>query len=223
MILIVGAGSFLAGTLPSSSRFEGEPTTYVSRKKPDYVPEEHWISTDYSVDDGSIERLSALKDITCVVWLASPCHRSLLVNQSEAQIIAALDSGIKFQTLAIRALLPQMINRRYGRFVFVGSSGAAAGARGAVVYMQTKAAQRALSAGIALEYGRMGITSNLINVGLLNGGMFESLKEEEQAAMLRRTPSENFVDPEDFWSVVAILNSNSSMNGAEIAIDGGYR
>jgi len=223
VILIVGAGSFLAGTLPSSRRFEGEPITYVSRKKPDFVPEGHWISTDYSVDDGSIERLSALTDVTCVVWLASPCHRSLLVNQSEAQIITAIDSGTKFQTLAIRALLPQMINRRYGRFVFVGSSGAAAGAIGAVVYMQTKAAQRALSVGIALEYGRMGITSNLINVGLLNGGMFESLREEEKTAMLRRTPSENFVDTEDFWSIVALLNANSSMNGAEIALDGGYR
>lgn len=223
MILIVGAGSFLAGTLSSSNLFEGEPITYVSRGKPNFAEESNWICTEYSIDDGSIEGLRAITDVTCVVWLASPCHRSLLVSQSAEQIGTSLDSGTKYQTLAVRALLPDMIKRRHGRFIFVGSSGAKAGAKGAVVYMQTKAAQSALSTGIALEYGRLGITSNVLSVGLLNGGLHDSLGEDEKVAMLLRTSSEDFVDTEDFWSTVKLLNESGSINGAEIAIDRGYR
>lgn len=223
MILIVGAGSFLAGTLSEANLFDGEPVTYVSRTKPDFALESGWICSEYSIADGSIGRLRAITDISCVVWLASPCHRSLLVSQSEAQIATALDSGTKYQTLAVRALLPEMIKRRYGRFIFVGSSGAKLGAKGAVVYMQTKAAQSALSAGIALEYGRLGITSNVLNVGLLNGGSSDLLGEDERTAMLLRTPSAAFVDIGDFWSTVRLLNESTSINGAEIAIDGGYR
>lgn len=223
MILVVGAGSFLAETLSGYCPFDAEPITYVSRRKPDFAMESDWITTEYSIEDGSIQRFRDLREISCVVWLASPCHRSLLVNQSETQIDSALESGTKFQTLAIRALLPEMISRRHGRFVFVGSSGAAVGAKGSVVYMQTKAAQSALSKGLALEYGRLGITSNVVNIGLLKGGLYDSLGETEKTAMLLRTPSENFVNPEDFWSMVKLLNNNGSVNGAEIAIDGGYR
>ena len=223
MMLVIGAGSYLASTLPSSSIYNDTQFVFFSRQRPDFAGESSWIPTDYAIEDGSLARLRELNDVTTVVWLASPCHRSLLVSQNAEQIATAFDSGIKFQTLAIQALLPNMVSRQHGRFIFAGSAGARAGAKGAIVYMQTKAAQTALSLGIALEYGRLGITSNVLSVGVLNGGLFHTLGEQDRSKMVSRTSSGDFVDPMDFWSTVSMLVNTPSVNGAEIAIDGGYR
>lgn len=223
MMLVVGAGSFLASTLPSSPIYQNREILFLSRERPDFAPEGNWIPSNYSVGDGSIAKLRELDKVKLVVWLASPCHRSLLVSQQEEQIASAIDSGVKYQTLAIRALLPSMVSRRHGRFVFAGSAGAKIGYAGAVTYMQTKAAQAALSSGIALEYGRLGITSNVINVGVIDGGLFDTLGQEDRSVMVARTSSGKFVEPVDFWSAVEFLEKAPSVNGAEIAIDGGYR
>lgn len=223
MILVVGAGSYLASTLPGLSVFQDREIVFVSRQKPDFASERNWIPSNYSVHDGSLARLHELDGIKLVVWLASPCNRSLLVSQGEEQIASAIESGVKFQTLAIRALLPKMVSNRHGRLIFAGSAGAKVGSKGAIVYMQTKAAQAALSAGIALEYGRLGITANVVNLGVMQGGLFDTLGEGDRSNMMARTASGEFVDPSDFWRAVEYLEKTPSVNGTEISLDGGYR
>lgn len=223
MMLVVGAGSYLASTLPSSPIYHNREILFLSRQRPEFAPEKNWIPSSYSVEDGSIARLRELDKVRLVVWLASPCYRSLLVSQEEEQIASAIDSGVKYQTLAIQALLPSMVSRRHGKFVFAGSAGARVGYRGAVTYMQTKAAQAALSLGIGLEYGRLGITSNVLNLGAIDGGLFGTLDKEGRANMMARTSSGEFVNPIDFWSAVEFLEKSPSVNGSEIAVDGGYR
>lgn len=222
MILIVGAGSSLIDGVSNLSGRFGENVVYMSRQKPGFIDDESWIKTDYNPDGSSVDRVREIKGLRSIVWLASPMHRGLLVNQERDSVSEALSSGPLFQTLLARVALPQMVTAGFGRFVFAGSSGAKLGSLGAITYMQVKAAQAALSKGLAIEYGSFGITSNVINLGVLDSGLSSGLPHETRSRMLERTPGGRRVSPDDFWSLVSHILANPSLNGAEIALDAGY-
>lgn len=222
MILIVGAGSSLmSGQKDLESRL-GADILFMSRQKPKSIEEGSWIGTDYDPFGDSLTNLQQFTDIRTIVWLASPLHRGLLMNQENEALTQNYLSGTLFQTLLVKSKLPQMVSSNFGRFVFAGSSGAKVGSPGAVVYMQLKAAQAALSRGLAIEYGAAGITSNVINLGVINRGYSDGLPASVLSKMLSRTPAARKIDPDEFWELVIGILSNSALNGAEINLDGGY-
>ena len=222
MLLIVGAGSSLVDEGSDLSGRFGSDVVYMSREKPGFLPDNSWIRTDYNPGGSSLDRVREIKGLKSIVWLASPMHRGLLLNQEYESVKEALSSGPLFQTLIVKEALPQMVASRFGRFIFAGSSGAKLGSLGAITYMQVKAAQAALSKGLAIEYGAFGITSNVINLGVLDAGLSSGLPHETRSKMLERTPGGKQVSSDDFWSLVAHILVSPSLNGAEIALDAGY-
>jgi 3-oxoacyl-[acyl-carrier protein] reductase len=222
MIVVVGSGSSLVVDAKYLEQFLGERLIHVSRSKPDGVGPENWVETKYDPSDGSIKEVSSLRDITTLVWLASPSHQALFAMQEDSEIHSSLVQGIVFQSLLVRSILPQMVASRHGRFVFAGSSRAKSGFAGSLLYMQVKGAQSALSKGLAIEYGALGITSNVINLGLLDGGMASNLPPGVAQEMLERTSSGKRVPTENFWKLVKLVSTTPAINGAEIALDGGY-
>jgi 3-oxoacyl-[acyl-carrier protein] reductase len=94
---------------------------------------------------------------------------------------------------------------------------------GSLLYTQFKAAQSGLSRGLAIEYGRFGITSSVIQLGYLGGGMSDAVPEPRRIEFLARTSTSNPVTTNDFWSLVDAVIHNSSLNGSEINLDGGFR
>jgi len=222
LILVVGAGSSLVSGEANLEETLGEKILYVSRSLPSWLSAEKWVETKYDPFDNSIQEIAKFRDVSSVVWLASPWHRNLFAMQHPSEIQASLMQGVVFQALLVREMLTQMIASKHGRFIFTGSSIAKAGYPGSLVYSQVKGAQSALSKGVAIEYGRLGITSNVINLGLLEAGMAEDLPAEATDEMLKRTGNGTRVRSEDFWGLVKFLSANSSMNGAEVSLDGGF-
>lgn len=222
MIVVVGAGSSLVGDAKDLEKALGERILHVSRAKPEGVRSEDWVQTQYDPQDGSIEEIRSFRDISTVVWLASPSHQSLFAMQEDSEINISLVQGVVFQALFVRSVLPQMVVARNGKFVFAGSSRAKFGFAGSLLYMQIKGAQSALSKGLAIEYGTLGITSNVINLGLLEGGMASDLPPGVAKKMMERTSSGKKITAQDFWGLVKYLSTTPAVNGAEIALDGGY-
>lgn len=222
MILVVGAGSSLVSNERRLEDTLEDDVFYVSRSLPAGLDPGKWVATSYDPFDDSIERISKLQGVSSVIWLASPWHKGLFAMQTPTQVKDSLTQGLLFQSLLVRQLLPQMIASRHGRFIFTGSSIAKAGFPGSLVYSQIKSAQSSLSKGIAIEYGRLGITSNVINLGLLESGMADDLSPEAIEEMLKRTGTGVKVSVDQFWRLVSFVLENSSMNGAEIPLDGGF-
>lgn len=223
LILIVGAGSNLAESF--SSVFDSSKREFVtmSRERPKWQNKGRWINTNYNLSDESIEKLKSIEAPECVIWLASPISRELFVSMPEDAILETLNSGIAYQALLVKTLLPNMISNRYGRFVFTGSVGASLGDIGTTLYSITKSAQSGLSRGIAIEYGRFGITSNVIKLGLMKHGLSSTLPEERLKEFKLRTTSSNYINPMDFWNLVKLLFDSGGINGAELNLDGGFR
>lgn len=220
--MVVGAGSSLVTSNQNLEDALGDDILYVSRSLPPWLSPDCWVETKYDPLDNSIESVAKFREISTVVWLASPLNRALFATQSPDEIQASLTQGVLYQSLFVRAILPQMIVARHGRFIFAGSSGAKAGFSGSLVYTQIKSAQTALSRGLAIEYGRLGISSNVIGLGLLESGMASTLPAEVEREMLQRTATGERVKAESFWSLVSFVLENPSMNGAEIPLDGGF-
>jgi len=81
-----------------------------------------------------------------------------------------LDTNLSGAFYVTRTFLSSMLAQRWGRFIYV-SSVAADGMAGDVAYCASKAGLHGLCKGIAKEYGRKGITSNTLVLGVFETEM----------------------------------------------------
>jgi len=126
-----------------------------------------------------------------------------------------------------KAVLPHMVERKYGKIVNIASVSAAkgGGAFGNVLYGTTKAGVVALTKGIARELGPLGINVNCIAPAVTETGMTRALlTPERRRAVLASIPMGRFATTDDIANMVLILASDVSsyVTGETIVVDGGY-
>lgn len=123
---------------------------------------------------------------------------------------------------AVRHMKP----RGRGSLVVTSSVSADMGFPRGEHYAATKAGVRALIQGLAVEYGRYGITANAIAPGWVVTGMTDGFIEGEnfEAHVKPRIPVGRWGSPEDFAGIAVYLASDASNwhTGDTITIDGGY-
>jgi len=127
----------------------------------------------------------------------------------------------------LRAATRHMIERRDGGSLVVTSSIAAVlGAARNEHYAATKGAVTAMSMALAVELARHGITSNVIQPGLVETPMTERNYKWDKFvdAVMPRIPMRRWGQPQDFGAVAIYLMSDASRyhTGDTLLIDGGY-
>jgi NAD(P)-dependent dehydrogenase (short-subunit alcohol dehydrogenase family) len=125
----------------------------------------------------------------------------------------------------IRAVAGAMADRGWGRIVNMSSAAARGGLFNQVGYAATKSALFGLTYNVALEYGRKGITCNMILPGLIGTETVLSMPQPIIDSAVAATPSRRLGTPEEVAALVSFLCSEEAgfINGAEIDIDGGMR
>lgn len=135
----------------------------------------------------------------------------------------------------MRAVLPQMIERRSGRIVNVASTAGKWGSENQSPYNTSKHALVGLTRCVALEMARHGITVNAVCPGLVDTEMAHQLLEGRAQAtgappavvldelLRRKIPVGRLVAPREIAHLVAFLLSSAaaSMTGQSIICDGG--
>ncbi|MEV1156018.1 SDR family oxidoreductase [Micromonospora chokoriensis] len=125
------------------------------------------------------------------------------------------------------AAMRQMLRRRYGRIVLLGSRAGMHGMPGQPGYAATKGALSAWAASAAWEAGPFGITVNVVAPGAITPepGAPAVYSAEEDGLVADRTAVRRLGEPEEVAAVVAFLAgaSSSYLTGQTLQVDGGAR
>ena len=119
-----------------------------------------------------------------------------------------------------RAVLKNMLVKKYGRIVNVVSLSGLKGLPGQVNYSAAKAAIIGATKALAQEIGKRNVTVNAVAPGFIRTDMTKDLKEAELKRMI---PLNRFGTPEEVAEVVCFLASEKSsyITGEVISINGG--
>lgn len=155
-----------------------------------------------------------------VINLAAYKKDSLLHNINKTDLDQTFSVNVYSNILLMKYLTPIMINNKWGRIIHISSEKAMRGSIGATLYSSSKSALQGLNRGIAKEYARFGITSNIINLGYFDSGLFRKLPENTKKEFINSIPTKKLGSPEDIYSCICFLISSEFTNGSIITIDG---
>ena len=127
------------------------------------------------------------------------------------------------------AVLPGMVERRYGRVVNVSSDAGRVGSSGESVYAACKAGLIGFARTLAREHARQGITFNVVCPGPTDTALFASYSEgagdpdKLRKAMQRAVPMGRIGTPDDLPGAIAFLASDDAayITGQVISVSGG--
>lgn len=123
----------------------------------------------------------------------------------------------------IKAVMPGMIEREWGRIVNVSSVTGTMGGAGQCSYAATKAGLIGLTKAIALEGARKNVTCNAVVLGVFDGGSFFEVAEPFRERIIKRVAMRRAGDPEELSNVIAFLASDESsyVTGEALVVGGG--
>ena len=135
----------------------------------------------------------------------TPQRVDQITDEAWDQILELNLSGIMRLT---RALLPQMMERRWGRVIHVSSVLGLGGKLGRNVYSATKAGLVGMARSSALDLGPYGVTVNCIAPGpFLTELPLGLLNEEQKQEFTNRTALKRWGKPEEIVGAALLLGS----------------
>jgi NAD(P)-dependent dehydrogenase (short-subunit alcohol dehydrogenase family) len=141
---------------------------------------------------------------------------------------AMMDVHVKGAFLTTQAVLPQMIERRSGSIVMMGSDYSVKGMKSGAAYAAAKAAVYSLAKSVAAEFATFGIRCNCVGPGPIDTPLLRAGRggdEWEKAKTLRaaQVPMGRLGTPEDVAGVVDFLLGDDSayITGQIIHSNGG--
>lgn len=179
-------------------------------------------------DSSEVERVidravTDLDTIDVLVANAGINHNNLLVSMSDEEWRSVIETNLSGAFYCVRQVLPTFLAQRFGRVLLISSLGAT-GVSGQANYCASKAGLLGLSATIAKEYGKRGITSNVISPGFFETDMTRAgMSDANRAFWLQYNPLGRLGELPELAQLVGFLASpgGAYINGQEIRVDGG--
>jgi 3-hydroxybutyrate dehydrogenase len=191
----------------------------------------------WQVDLSDTESLAALDlEVDVVVNNAGIQHVAPVHEFPPDRFAAILSLMVEAPFLLVRAALPGMYDRGYGRVVNISSVHGLVASPFKSAYVTAKHALEGLSKVVALEGGEHGVTSNCVNPGYVRTPLVEKqvadqarvhgIPESEvvERVMLTETAIKRLVEPEEVAELVSWVAGPHAayVNGASLTMDGGW-
>jgi NAD(P)-dependent dehydrogenase (short-subunit alcohol dehydrogenase family) len=182
-------------------------------------------------DPGAITRMAALvreRHGRCDVLVNNAAMSSKAVKLEDLPL-ALWDQmfhvNLRGALLCAQALVPLMFERQAGSIVNIASIAAQVSTQ-VGAYGPTKAALRALTHQMAVEWGPRGVRANSVSPGMILTPLSQAFyqvpgKREERESKI---PARRIGAPMDIGQVVGFLASSASayVNGQDLVVDGGF-
>lgn len=185
------------------------------------------IGADVSLSESARElvdqTVKALGQIDILVNNAGINKDNLLLRISDAEWDQVLRTNLNAAFYCSRAAVKYMVKQRYGRIVSISSVVGVSGNAGQAHYAASKSGLLGFTYSLAKEYGRRGITANVVAPGYIQSDMTARLNAEQTARIADNIVLGRLGTPEDVAGVVAFLVSSRAdyLTGQLIRVDGG--
>jgi NAD(P)-dependent dehydrogenase (short-subunit alcohol dehydrogenase family) len=137
-----------------------------------------------------------------------------------------LNTNMKGNFFCAQAVAKEMIKRKYGRIINMGSCTSVFGMEGIVPYVTSRGGILQMTKGLAAEWGRHGITVNVLAPGWFKTAQNAVLYENKPWVdyITDRIPLGRPGQPNDLDGTVVFLASDASayITGQIILVDGGF-
>jgi NAD(P)-dependent dehydrogenase (short-subunit alcohol dehydrogenase family) len=175
----------------------------------------------------------------CVNWIGNACktlpdnenitllnctgisHASLFLDTKIDVWINHLNVNILGTRNLLNAILPFMVERKYGRIILFSSIVAQYPTKGVSAYATTKSAMWGLSKAIGCEFTIKNITTNCINLGYSELGMIEKVSEKYHNKIIDLVPTHTLCPIHNIISTIDYLRDTEYITGSSIDLNGG--
>jgi acetoacetyl-CoA reductase/3-oxoacyl-[acyl-carrier protein] reductase len=165
---------------------------------------EHWGRIDVLVNNAGITRDKTLRKMTDEDWFE------------------VMDTNLNSVYYGVMAVMPGMIDRKFGRIINISSFVGQAGNFGQANYSASKGAIIAFTKTAAIELAKHNITVNALAPGFTLTDMLAKVPENVQAQIKARIPMGRFGLPEEIAKAVLFLAADADyVTGQQINVNGG--
>ena len=137
-----------------------------------------------------------------------------------------LDTNLKGSFFCAQAVGKEMIKRKYGRIINIGSCTCVFGMEGIAPYAASRGAVLLMTRSLAAEWGQFGVTVNVLAPGWFKTAQNAVLYENKEWLdyITARIPLKRPGQPHDLDGTVIFLASDASeyITGQIILVDGGF-
>ena len=144
---------------------------------------------------------------------------------TDNEIAHAMQINLIAPIMLLRAFVPGMKERQYGKIVNIGSIWSIVSKRGRTVYSATKHGIHGITKTLAVELAEYNICVNTVCPGFTLTELTRKNNSPEQILQIsQEIPMKRMAVPDEIAHVVSFLVSpqNSYLTGQLIAVDGGY-
>jgi len=207
----------------------GETAESINRSGGTALAIELDVTDSASVDVGVALARQRLGQIDVLVNNAGWDHYRPFVDTDEAFWEQILDVNFKGGLRLTRVILPEMIERRWGRVVNISSDAGRVGSSLESVYAGAKAAVIAFTKTVAREAARAGVTANVVCPGPTDTQLLREVAAGQPggdivlARMAKSVPMKRIAQPEDVAAAVRFFASEGAgyITGQTLSVSGG--
>ncbi|WP_293052682.1 3-oxoacyl-ACP reductase FabG1 [Mycobacterium sp.] len=180
--------------------------------------------TDYASVDAAF---TAVEDhqgpVEVLVANAGITSDMLIMRMSEEQFYKVIDANLTGVFRVAKRASRNMVKKRFGRYIFMGSVVGLTGLPGQANYSASKAGLVGMARSLTRELGSRSITANVVAPGFIDTEMTRAMEPRYQEMAQQAIPLGRIGRPEEVAGVVSFLASEdaSYISGAVIPVDGG--
>lgn len=164
--------------------------------------------------------------IDILVNNAGTILRNPISEHSDEYWDKVIEVNLTSQFILTREIGKDMVERSYGKIVFIASLLSFQGGILVPGYAASKGGIKQLTMAFSNEWANKGVTINAIAPGYIATDNTKALREDplRNKAILERIPAGRWGTPEDLMGTVVFLCSDASnyLNGSVITVDGGW-
>ncbi len=181
------------------------------------------LSDNENLQNSLLEISKIHKDISVIVNNAGITNDSLIFRMKNDDWSSVIQTNLNSNYQIIKALLPNMLSKKYGKIIGISSIVGSTGNPGQANYVASKSGMVGLYKSIALEVAKRNINVNVVSPGFISTKMTEALNSDQKESYLSKIPMSRFGEPVDVANLVYFLSTDMSsyITGQNFHINGG--